>query len=69
MSAWLTPIEAAQYCKVSLATFNRWVREEGIRPDGLALRAKRYLPQTLDSLMTTMARRPRTRGAYTRRVA
>jgi predicted site-specific integrase-resolvase len=61
MSAWLTPEEAAEYCKVSLSTFNRWVRDEGIRPDGIAAKSKRYLPQTLDSLMVTMARRPKTK--------
>jgi hypothetical protein len=60
-SQWLTPDEAAAYCKVSRNTFNRWRREEGIRPDGVAGKRPRFLPQTLDGVMAALAKRPKSK--------
>jgi excisionase family DNA binding protein len=60
-SPWLTPDEAATYCRVSLSTFLRWVATEGIRADGVVGKRNRYLPQTLDGLMRAIAKRPKHR--------
>lgn len=63
---WMTPDESAEYCRMSRAAFNRWVTNEGIRPDGVVGRSKRYLPRTLDSVMATIAKRPLPKRSRTR---
>lgn len=54
---YLSPKAAADYCGIAYDTFTKLARQEGLRPDGIIGRRKRYTRATLDRLMRTLRAR------------
>ncbi len=49
---WLTKAEGAEYCRVSLATFERWIKDGRVRLYRVeGLQSKRVRRDELDELM------------------
>lgn len=52
-SPYLTPKEAAAYCRLHYHTFVSLAIREGLKADGKSGKRNRYLPATLDRFMRT----------------
>lgn len=60
-TGYLSSKAAAEYCGVAYDTFTRLARQEGLRPDGVIGKRKRYTRATLDRLMRTLRNRSESR--------
>jgi hypothetical protein len=54
---YLTPREAAAFCKLHYKTFLAIAAQEGLRPDAVFGTRKRYLPATLKQFGAVLVRR------------
>lgn len=54
-TGWLSSREAAKHCGIHYDTFTKWVREEGLRHDGLVGKRKRWSRERLDAYLRMRA--------------